>query len=395
MAKYDVCVIGGAGHVGLPLGLVLADAGKKVVCQDVNSDAVATVNSGRMPFLEDGAEPVLKRVLGKTFSITSERDVIADSRYVIVVIGTPVDAHLNPQLEMFRYFLESIVEFIRDGQHIVLRSTIYPGTSEKVLEFLQSHGLKVKVSFCPERIAQGKAFEELHTLPQIISSFDEEGLDEVRELFRCLGAKLIVLEPMEAELAKLFANSYRYILFSIANQFYQIAVQNGQDYYRIHDAVTLDYPRMNAFPGAGFAAGPCLFKDTMQLAALSDNNFFLGHAAMLVNEGLPNFILSQLRSKYDMRGKTIGILGMGFKANIDDPRESLSYKLMKILQMQGDVLCSDVYIEDKRFVDVDELIEKSDFIILGVPHREYAELTFRKDQVVVDMWNYYGKGGLF
>jgi UDP-N-acetyl-D-mannosaminuronic acid dehydrogenase len=197
-------------------------------------------------------------------------------------------------------------------------------------------------------------------------------------------------------LAKLFTNVWRYIQFSIANQFYQIAVQNGVDFYRIYDAITYKYPRAQNFPPAGFAAGPCLFKDTMQLAAYSNNSFFLGHAAMLINEGLPNFIVQRLKDKIPLKDKTVGLLGLAFKANNDDKRESLSYKLKKILQIEaGRVLCSDVYIKDNDLIPADRLIEQSDIIILATPHKEYAELTIDSNKILVDIWNFYGKGGLF
>lgn len=204
------------------------------------------------------------------------------------------------------------------------------------------------------------------------------------------------MTPIEAELGKLFTNVWRYILFSISNQFLQIANQEGLDFYRIYNAITYKYPRAESFPSAGFAAGPCLFKDTMQLAAHANNNFFLGHAAMLINEGLPNYIVQRLKEKYPIHEKAVGILGMAFKANNDDGRESLSYKLKKILEIEAaNVLCSDVYADREDFVSPDRLIRESDIIILGAPHREYAGLAIDESKVVVDIWNFYGKGGLF
>ncbi len=307
----------------------------------------------------------------------------------LVHVSTPYS--LLPSKE----FISEIMEYIIDEQHIILRSTIFPGTTEKTLNFLRKNGKQTKVSFCPERIAEGKAIEELKNLPQVIASFDELSFQEAKELFLTLTDDIIFLEPKEAELAKLFTNVWRYIQFSISNQFYQIATQYDLDYYKIFDAVTYNYPRTKDLPRAGFAAGPCLFKDTMQLAAHSNNNFFLGHAAMLINEGLPNFIIQRLKDKYSIQDKVVGILGMAFKGDSDDQRESLSYKLKKILQIESrQVLCTDPFVKDDNLVSLDEVIDNSDIIILGAPHSQYkeADIDFTK-KIIVDVWNFFGKGG--
>ncbi|MBF0479014.1 MAG: nucleotide sugar dehydrogenase [Candidatus Omnitrophica bacterium] len=393
-SQYDVCVIGGLGHIGLPLGISLANAGMKVVAYDINKTAIKTIADGKIPFIEAGAEDILRKTLNKNFFISSDKKVIRQAHYIMVVIGTPVDEYLNPQYRIFIDFCDGIIDDIQDGQHVVLRSTVYPGTTENVKNYLKKHNKNVKFSFCPERLAEGKGMEELRSLPQIISAFDEESYQEAEALFKKLTPDIIRLTPMEAELAKLFTNSWRYIMFATANQFYQIAASNGLDFYKIYDAITHNYPRAKAFPKAGFAAGPCLFKDTMQLSSFSNNNFFLGHSAMLINEGLPNFIVAQLKSKIDLKSKTIGILGMAFKANIDDKRESLSYKLKKILTVEAaEVFCHDVYIQDPEFVSTDTLIQKCDILIIGTPHQEYRSLHIPERIQVVDVWNFFNKGG--
>ncbi|MFP4497749.1 MAG: nucleotide sugar dehydrogenase [Vulcanimicrobiota bacterium] len=394
--EYDVCVIGGLGHIGLPLAISLAETGQKVVAYDINEKAIEKVNRGEMPFLERGAEEVLKKVLNKTFFTSSDKAVVKNSRFNVVVIGTPVDRHLNPSFTVFKQFFDELVDYFHDDQHIILRSTVYPGTTEKVKRYLEERGLKTRLSFCPERIAQGYAMEELKSLPQIVSSFSREAVGEVASLFRLLTPDIVVLTPLEAELAKLFSNVWRYIQFAISNQFYQITSQHNLDFYRIYDAVVYKYPRTENLPRAGFAAGPCLFKDTMQLAAYSNNTFFLGHSAMFVNEGLPLAIIQRLKENYPLKEMNVGILGMAFKANNDDSRDSLSYKLKKILEIEAkNILCTDIYVRDAEFVGHKELIEKSEIIIVGAPHREYRELKIPVDKILVDVWNFYGKGGLF
>ncbi len=395
--SYDICIVGGLGHIGLPLGISFAKAGKKVMLYDINQHSIDIVSKGKMPFMESGAERPLRETLNKTLFISSDKNVVSACHFVILTIGTPIDEHLNPKFTLFRKFFDDIMPLLKNGQHIIIRSTVYPGTTEKVRDMLKQNGIKVKVSFCPERIAEGKAMEELGSLPQIVSSFDDNAVKEAGKLFLSLTKQVIHLKPIEAELAKLFTNVWRYLQFAISNQFYQIAAQNGLDFYKIYDAVTRDYPRTKGFAKAGFAAGPCLLKDTMQLAAFANNNFFLGHSAMLINEGLPNFIIQKLKEKHDLKNKTVGILGMAFKGNSDDERESLSYKLKKALMIEAKkVLCSDPLVKDNRLISAEELVKKSDIIIIGATHSEYKKLKLNfKTKTIVDMWNFFGLGGLF
>jgi len=232
--------------------------------------------------------------------------------------------------------------------------------------------------------------EEIRTLPQIISAFDAVSLQRSRALFSTINDDLIELEPLEAELAKLFTNSWRYMNFAISNQFYVLAETYGLDFQRIYSAVTHRYPRMKSFAKAGFAAGPCLLKDTLQLSAFSGNNFFLGHSAMLINEGLPNFIVNQLRQQKKLRDKVVAVLGMAFKSESDDKRESLSYKLRKLLTVEAkEVLCTDPYVEDQKLLPLEDVLQRADVIILGAPHAAYRDLQFSDDTVVVDVWGFW------
>jgi UDP-N-acetyl-D-mannosaminuronic acid dehydrogenase len=392
--RYDVCVIGGCGRAGLPLGMSFADRGQKVVLYDINQSAVEKINKKEMPFLEEGGPGLLAKVIDRRMLVaTTDISVIAHAKNLILVVGTPVDEHLNPRLSDVMETVEGLMDYLSDDQLIILRSTLYPGVTEKIYEFLRERGKKTGIAFCPERISEGYALKELGSLPQIVSGFSEDAIRQAKDLFLLLTKEIIEMKPMEAELAKLFTNTWRYINFAISNQFYMIANSYGLDFYRIYEGMVKNYPRLQSLAKAGFAAGPCLFKDTMQLSAFTNNSFFMGQASMLVNEGLPNYIVEQLKQKISLKGKTIGILGMAFKANSDDPRESLSYKLKKILELEAkQVLCSDVYISGRGFAKAEDLVEQSDIIILATPHREYKLLNL-KDKPVVDIWNFFEKGG--
>jgi UDP-N-acetyl-D-mannosaminuronic acid dehydrogenase len=348
-----------------------------------------------MPFDEPGAPELLARVIKNgTFEASADPSVISTAESIVVVIGTPVDEHLNPDPEAVPRAVAQIIPHLRDGQHLVLRSTVYPGVTKLVEKVIAESGLRIDVSFCPERIAEGKALEELIVLPQIVSSRTEAGRLRAERLFGSLAEKIIIVEPEEAELAKLFTNTWRYIKFAAANQFYTIANDYGLDFERIRHAITSDYPRAADMPGAGFAAGPCLFKDTMQLAAFNNNNFTLGHASMMINEGLPLYVVSRLERKFDLSTTRVGILGMAFKGESDDTRSSLAYKLRRILNFKAEnVLCADPYVaSDPRLVTEDEVVGSSDVIIIGAPHKRYATLTI--SQPVVDIWNIRSQGVL-
>jgi len=391
----DIVVIGGGGHVGLPLSIVLADRGHTVVVYDTNRDAVETVNAGRVPFHEPGAEEMLGAALAAgRISATTDAEVVSTAENVIVVIGTPVDEHLNPDPNAIVNALRACIDQFRDGQLVILRSTVYPGVTALVERFFADQGLSLDVAFCPERIAEHKALEELVTLPQIVSSSSENGRRRATALFRTLTDQIVDLEPEEAELAKLFTNTWRYIKFAAANQFYMMANDRGLDFDRIRRALTHDYPRAADMPGAGFAAGPCLLKDTMQLAAFSDNNFGLGHSAMLVNEGLPLYVVSRLKERYDLSEMTVGILGMAFKGSSDDIRSSLAYKLRRVLRFAArEVLATDERVSpavDGSLLPLAEVVERSDLLIIAAPHPEYAALE--TDVPIADIWNLRSQG---
>ena len=391
----DVAVVGGAGHVGLPLAIALADRGARVVVYDVSERAVETVNSGVVPFAEPGAQPLLERALvDGRITASTDPAVVATAENVIVVIGTPVDEHLNPDPNAIPAALEACSAYFRDGQLLVLRSTVYPGVTELVERMISRLGLDIPVAFCPERIAEHRAMEELFSLPQIVSSRRDDGRARAEALFRLLTEKIVHLDPEEAELAKLFTNTWRYIKFAAANQFYMMANDRGLDFERIRAGLTQDYPRAQDMPGAGFAAGPCLFKDTMQLAAFSDNGFNLGHSAMLVNEGLPLYLVTRLEKRFDLSDKTVGILGMSFKAGSDDIRSSLSYKLRRVLKFKAKaVIGTDPYVPeevDDTLLPLESVLEKADILVIATPHPEYRDLTTTKP--VADVWNLLGSG---
>jgi len=392
-ADLDVVVIGGAGHVGLPLSLAFAAAGLRVGISDLAEAALETIRRGQMPFLEAGADALLTQVL-KTgrLELSSSAEMLGRADQVVVVVGTPIDEFLNPSMTVFERAVEQMAPHLRPGALVVLRSTVYPGTTEYIAEALATRCCDLDVVFCPERIAEGHAVEELSSLPQIVGSDDETAGDRAEALFRHLTPQIIRASTKEAELSKLFTNAWRYIKFAAANQFFEIAHEAGVDYSNVLRAIKTDYPRAKDLPSPGLAAGPCLLKDTMQLAAFTSDHFQIGQSAMQVNEGLPAYIVSAMERRYgSLRGRKIGLLGMAFKAESDDIRSSLSYKLRKLLRWTGaEVLCTDPYVSDPRLLPLERVVAEAEILVVGVPHRAYIDAKLG-DRELIDIWGALGE----
>src|SRR3977135_330967 len=347
----DLVVVGGCGHVGLPLALSLADCGYKVGIDDIDAAKVEQVKSGHVPFLEKGAEALLKQLLPTgRLELASDASSIARTDTIILVIGTPIDEFMNPSVGIFERVIDELLPHLNSGSLIVLRSTVFPGTTDSVALRLRDAGVEADVVFCPERIAEGHALEELRTLPQVVGASSDAAFTKASRLFARLGGS------------------------SVATHSSHTPHRAGLAYGRVLDAVRHDYPRAADFPGPGFAAGPCLLKDPMQLSAYTPDQFPMGQAAMQINEGLPNYIVDALNSKRSLQGRTVGILGMAFKGESDDPRASLSYKLRKLAAFKGArVMCTDPYVEDASFQPLDKVLRDSDVIVIGAPHRAYRE----------------------
>ena len=391
MEPLDVVIVGGCGHVGLPLALSFADAGYRVGVDDIDTAKIERVRSGEVPFKEAGAEQLLRKLLPTgRLEFGSDPSMLGRADAVVIVIGTPIDEFMNPSVTVFDRVVDELIPHIRPHCLVVLRSTVFPGTTDGVQRRLQAAGMETDVVFCPERIAEGHALEEIRSLPQLVGASTDAAYARAVKLFEPLGVQIVRTEPLEAELAKLLTNTWRYMKFAIANQFFQIAHAAGVDYARVLDSIRRDYPRAADLPGPGFAAGPCLLKDTMQLSAFTPDHFPMGQAAMQINEGMPNYIIDTLNNRRPLAGRTVGILGMAFKGESDDPRASLSYKVRKLAAFKGArVLCTDPYLRDKNFVSLEQVLQESDVIVIGAPHKAYRQVEL-DGREVVDIWGITG-----
>lgn len=374
--------------MGAPLAIVLAARGLRTLAYDKSGAALDVLASGRLPFIEEGGEALLRQALADgCIDFTTDPAQVREIPILVVTIGTPIDEFHNPRVDVVRRCLDELLPYLSDDQTLVLRSTVSPGVTDYLDQYLRSHGRRIGIAFCPERVVQGKAIEEITTLTQIVSGTTPEAEEVAARLFARIAPNIVRMKPKEAEFAKLISNAYRYITFAAANQFYMMVEAAGLDHRQVLAGLKQDYPRAEHLPGPGFAAGPCLMKDTMQLTAFDQFAFPLGAAAMSINEGLPNFIVQRLALRRDLAKTRVGILGMAFKADIDDTRESLSYKLGKILRFRGaTVSYSDEFAIDPTFVSKEALVEGADVVIVGVPHTAYRSLHVPPHVEVVDLW---------
>ena len=382
--------MGGAGHIGLPLGILFANKNKKVILYDKNLINIKKINHSIMPFMEDGGEKILRKNKSRILA-TNDKKYIKHAKIVIICIGTPVKNN-KPDLKFFFKMFEEIKNELDPKKLLVIRSSIYPGTCKKIQSYL---GPQFKnISYCPERVVQGKSITELPKLPQIISGITNNSIEKSKKLFKLICNKIIVTSILEAELIKLFSNAWRYVNFSISNEFYMICENLGIDFNILRKNMISGYERNKGIPTAGFAAGPCLYKDTVQLNAFLNNSFLLGKSATKINQNFPKFLYQKIKLKFGkkLKNKTIGILGMSFKSNIDDTRDSLSIELFNFLKKKKlNVIYSDDFANLENNLKKKELIKKSQIIIIGAPHRSYKNIKIPKKKFLIDSWGFLAK----
>ena len=391
MRKNKITVIGGAGHIGLPLSIVFANKGFDVAVLDKNKSAMELAKKGIMHFKEKDGKKNLKKALKKKIKFYSEPSSFISDSTVVITVGTPVDNFLNPDMRQIKECIDSLIPYLKKGQLIILRSTVYPGTSDWLYKYLFKKK-KCDIAFCHERVIQGYTFDEIEKLPQIIAASSKTALKRATLIFKKISKKIVYCSLKEAEFSKLFSNSFRYAQFAIANEFYMLADKAGLDFNKIRKITKDGYPRAESLPSAGFAAGPCLLKDTMQLLSFSRNNFSIGNSSMLVNEGLVLYLIDKLETKYNLKSKNVGLLGMAFKAECDDTRSSLSYKMKKILSAKvNKIYCTDPFVKtDKNLSSLDKTINNSNILIICVPHKKYKNLNL-KNKEVIDIWGFIKK----
>ena len=394
-----VAVIG-LGRVGLPFALYLASRGHTVQGIDSNAEVVGALREGRMPFHEDGGQEALSAALGRNFFPGMDLAALRQVETVVMTLGTPVDEFNNPVFLPIENLLRAMLPHIQPGTLLVLRSTVAPGATEHLGRLIErttafAIGRDLFLASCPERIAEGKSFAELPEVPQIVGGVEPESSARAAAFFRLVTPTIHTVDARSAELSKLFCNMYRYIDFAVANEFMMIAAQHQRDIYPILDAVNTGYKR-GGIKAPGLTGGPCLYKDGFFLTGKIPYNELIA-SAWKINETVPAYMVDQARALKPIDGAKAAVLGLAFKKNIDDTRNSLAYKLRKILLTEG----AEVHLHDPLIPSepLDDVLRDADFVFFAMNHDEYAALTpavlrtrARPDAVVCDIWNLLGTG---
>lgn len=406
ISKNTVSVVG-IGRVGLPLALVLAKKNFKVFGIGRDPLKIEQINKGVMPFREKGASRLLKETVKKSFLSTTDYSVIAESNYIVLTLGTPIDENMNPVFTQIEDAIQQMKPYLRPGQTLILRSTVSPGTTKYTSMLISDlkqlkPGVNFYIAYCPERIAEGMAIEEIETIPQIIGGLDKKSSIKAEEFFKKIGVKTMISDDVSIELAKLFTNMYRYINFAIANEFMFLAENQEREIHEIIKLVNFGYSR-GGISSPGLTGGPCLFKDGFFL--ISDLPFNdLISTSWKINESVPLILINKIKKHMRLEKKKAVILGMAFKAEIDDTRESLSFKVRKaLLRENAEVYLHDPFVKSYQYQeiykDVYSVLENANLIFVATNHKAYKSMDLKKLKTVVakncmicDVWNVFGTG---
>lgn len=403
---YTVSVVG-IGRVGLPLALVLAKKGFNTYGIGRDSEKIDSINRGKMPFLERGSGKILKETAGKNFFATTDYSVIKNSDYIVLTLGTPIDENMNPVFSQIETAVSQMQKYLRSGQTFILRSTVSPGTTEYTSSLLKKNkalkiGKNFFVAYCPERIAEGMAIDEIETIPQIIGGLEEKSSLKAEEFFKKIGVKTMVGDAVSIELAKLFTNMYRYINFAIANEFMVLADNYNREIHEITKLVNFGYTR-GGLSIPGLTGGPCLFKDGFFLVSDLPFNDLIT-TSWKVNESIPLVLVKKIKKNMKLDGKKAVILGMAFKAEIDDIRESLSFKVRKaFLREHARVVLHDPFVKKYVYQKIETdwrlAVKNADIVFIGTNHNQYKDIKLKelktlvkKNCFVCDVWNVFGTG---
>jgi UDP-N-acetyl-D-mannosaminuronic acid dehydrogenase len=393
----------GLGRVGLPLALSFADRGARVLGVDHDPALLESLRNGRMPFVEAGTQELLERVMEKgQLELTERAADAAQADDIVITIGTP-----ESDLRQVRAAVDDLMPLLHAGHNLVLRSTIAPGTTEFVAGYIEKRrdlrvGEDIFVAHAPERIAAGRFLEEISSLPCIIGGVGEGSTERAAEVFAVFGAPIVKTTPVQAELAKIWTNILRYATFALPNLLMMDCDRYDANVFDVIDLINHDYPRGGiAMPG--MTAGTCLRKD---FAFSEERSAAPGMllAVSRVNESVPLFLVEGIKRRLGtVTNQKVAVLGLTFKRDTDDERDSLSPKLIRLLERElADVAVCDPHAATPT-QPLTDAVRDADVVIVATNHSEFERPeAFREivehaapDCLLVDPWNALGTSQVF
>ncbi len=398
----SVAVVG-LGRVGLPLALSFADRGLDVIGVERVPEVLEQIDAGQMPFHETGTQELLERVLAEgRFERTTRVQDAARADHIVLTLGTPAHVHIEIDMSQIRQVLDELIPVLSEGQSLVLRSTVAPGTTDWVAGYIEQRraftvGEDVFVAHVPERIAENHFLEEIATLPCIVGGVGAGSGAKAAELFEVFGTDIEQTTPVQAELAKIWTNILRYAQFALPNLLMMEAEQYDANVFEVIDLINRDYPR-GGMGRPGLTAGACLRKDfTFSEERSSAPGMLL--AVSRVHETVPLFLVKGLKSRLggSLRDRKIAVLGLTFKRDSDDLRDSLALKLIRLLERElAHVSRHDPHVpaESAPFA---EAVAEADAVIVATDHTEFHGVSARipDGALLVDPWNVTGTGRVF
>jgi UDP-N-acetyl-D-mannosaminuronic acid dehydrogenase len=397
-----VAVIG-LGRIGLPLALSFADRGIPTIGVERQTAVLDQLAAGQMPFAETGTQDLLERVLPEgRLELSRLVQDAAHADHIVLTLHTPSHVHIEIDISHLRGVIDDLLPVLREGHSLILRSTVAPGTTDWVAGYIeQRRGFRVGedlfVSHVPERIAENHFLEEIATLPCIIGGVGESSGTKAAELFEAFGTEIVQTTPVQAELAKIWTNILRYSQFALPNLLMMECEQYGANVFDVVDLINHDYPR-GGIAAPGLTAGACLRKDfTFSEERSSAPGMLL--AVSRVHETVPLFLVKGLKARLggSLRDLKVAVLGLSFKRDSDDIRDSLSYKLVRMLERElANVARHDPHVpQDSE--PLETVLEGADAVVIATNHSAFEGLLGKLTEgtLLVDPWNITGSGAVF
>jgi UDP-N-acetyl-D-glucosamine dehydrogenase len=408
--KVDVAIIG-AGYVGMPLAQVFANAGQSVVLLEVQEDVVEAINRGES-HVGDVSSGDLKRLVDEgRISATTDYDALKEADAILIALPTPLSSQREPDLSIVTGAVREIASRLRKGHLVVLESTTYPGTTRECLQpILESTGLEAgkdfHLAFSPERVDPGRSDWTTRNTPKLVGGLTPACTERAAELYRSAIETVVpVSSPEAAEMTKLLENIFRAVNIALVNELAQLCERMEIDVWEIVEAAeTKPFGFMSFKPGPGLG-GHCIPIDPFYLTwKAREYDFYTEFIDLAgkVNANMPYFCRSLISqalnhgAQKSLKGSTILILGVSYKANIDDVRESPAEKIIGLLQKAG----AEIEYHDPHVAEFDGLRssayepERYDCVVIVTAHDDidYDDLIERA-QVVVDLRNATGRNG--